>query len=139
MKQSTKQSPKQTIEKLKTKESDEQKALIQWANLQANCYSELDLLFAIPNGGSRNLIEAVNLKRQGVKSGVPDLCLPVARCEKHGLYIELKVEKGKISENQNWWLERLARQGYATKVCYGWKDAAETIMWYLGITKVIEL
>ncbi|MGL5958284.1 MAG: VRR-NUC domain-containing protein, partial [Phocaeicola sp.] len=34
------------------------------------------LLFAVPNGGSRNKIEAANLKRQGATAGVSDvICL----------------------------------------------------------------
>ena len=36
-------------------------------------------MFRIPNGGSRHPAEAARLKAQGVKAGVPDLCIPVAR------------------------------------------------------------
>mgnify|MGYP004433785991 CR=1 FL=1 len=39
----------------------------------------------------RDARTAANLKRQGVKAGVPDLHLPVARGGYNGLYIELKV------------------------------------------------
>lgn len=74
---------------------------------------------------------AANLRRQGVKSGVPDLCLPVARGGYHGLYIEMKYGKNKTSENQNKWLEALRAQNYAAAVCYGWQEAQQVITNYL--------
>jgi len=74
-------------------EATEQETLIQWCGWQQSKYPELKLIYHIPNGGSRNTLEAANLKRQGVKAGVPDLCLPVARNGFHGLYIEMKYGK----------------------------------------------
>lgn len=68
-------------------EAEEQIALFEWARLQTGRFPELALLYHVPNGGSRNKIEAARLRAQGVKSGVPDLCLPVARGASHGLYI----------------------------------------------------
>ena len=48
------------------------------------------LIYAIPNGGQRNVIVASKLKAEGVLSGVPDLHIPIAKKGFHGLYIELK-------------------------------------------------
>lgn len=112
-------------------EGNEQEALFSWAALARCRFPELDLLYHIPNGGSRNRLEAANLRRQGVKSGVPDLCLPVARGGYHGLYIEMKYGKNKTSENQNKWLEALRAQNYAAAVCYGWQEAQQVIINYL--------
>lgn len=114
------------------KESAEQTALFAWARFQAGKRPELNMLFAIPNGGSRNAIEAKHLKAQGVKAGVPDICLPVARGKYHGLYIELKRKSGgRVSPFQEEWLERLSGNGYFAEVCLGFEDAAETILAYL--------
>ena len=83
-------------------------------------------------GGSRNKIEAARLRAQGVKSGVPDLCLPVARGANHGLYIELKRQRGgRISEEQVRWIDGLLKQGYAAAICKGWQEAASVIIDYL--------
>ena len=112
-------------------EGNEQEALFDWAALARCRFPELDLLYHIPNGGSRNRLEAANLRRQGVKSGVPDLCLPVARGGYHGLYIEMKYGKNKTSENQNKWLEALREQHYVIAVCYGWQEAQQVITDYL--------
>lgn len=114
-------------------EGEEQAALFDWAYLQRNTYPELDLLFHIPNGGSRNRLEAANLKRQGVKAGVPDLCLPVARGGFHGLYIEMKYEKNIPTENQNEWMNALQNQGYAVAVCYSWEQASKVITDYFKL------
>ena len=81
-------------------EGNEQEALFRWAAFVRGRFPEIDLLYHIPNGGSRNRLEAANLKRQGVKSGVPDLCLPVARGKYHGLYIEMKYGKTKITPSR---------------------------------------
>lgn len=112
-------------------EATEQETLIQWCGWQQSKYPELKLIYHIPNGGSRNTLEAANLKRQGVKAGVPDLCLPVARNGFHGLYIEMKYGKNKTTENQKEWLEELTAQGYFTAVCYGAEEAERIIARYL--------
>ena len=113
-------------------EADEQTTLFEWAELQSGRYPELKLLYHVPNGGSRNKIEAARLQAQGVKAGVPDLCLPVARGGNHGLYIELKRQRGgRISEEQVRWIEELMKQGYSAAICRGWQEAARTIVEYL--------
>ena len=66
-------------------ESVEQQSLFRWAAYQSGKYPELKLLYHVPNGGSRNKAEAGRFKAEGVKAGVPDLCLPVPRGEFHGL------------------------------------------------------
>jgi hypothetical protein len=114
-------------------EAKEQEAIFQWARLQENVHTELKLLFAIPNGGSRHKLEAYSLKRQGVKSGLPDMMLPIARENYHGLFIELKVGKNKTSESQNYWLEQLEKQGYRVHICYGFEQTRETILEYLSL------
>lgn len=89
-------------------------------------------IFHVPNGGSRNKREAKNLKRQGVKPGVPDLCIPVAKGGHHGLYIEMKSESGKPTEKQLEWIELLNANGYRAVVCHGFDEARETIDRYMG-------
>lgn len=112
-------------------EAEEQVALFRWADFEKYKYPELALLYHVPNGGSRNAIEAKRLKMQGVKAGVPDLCLPVARGKWHGLYIELKAGRNKTTQLQDMWLEKLREQDYVAEVCYGWRQAAEVLEKYL--------
>lgn len=114
-------------------EADEQKTLINWADVMVHRWPELRLLFHVPNGGSRNAREAKNLKQQGVKPGVPDLFLPVARHGYHGLFIEMKRRKGgRISEEQAKMMGDLREQGFCAWVCKGADSAIELITGYLG-------
>jgi hypothetical protein len=114
-------------------EAQEQRALFEWASFNFGRYPELLLLYHIPNGGSRNAIEAKNLKAQGVKPGVPDVCLPVARGEHSALYIEMKRrEGGHLSEVQRDWIALLNRVGNKAVVCKGWEEARDAIIEYLS-------
>lgn len=113
-------------------EAHEQAALIQWADLQAGKYTPLRWLHHIPNGGSRNPREARNLKLQGVRSGVADVFLPYPSGGKHGLYIEMKYGKNRLTSKQREFLEYAASVGYATAVCYSAEEAITAIRNYLG-------
>ena len=104
---------------LTSTESQEQITLFHWAAVQAGKYPELELLFHIPNGGHRHKTTAARLKAEGVKAGVPDLCLPVPRSGYHGLYIELKAGRNDTTDNQDRWLQALTDNGYYTAVCHG--------------------
>ena len=112
-------------------EHAEQAALFRWAEFARSRLPELALLHAIPNGGHRHKATAARLKAEGVKRGVPDVCLPVARNGAHGLYIELKTERGKTTPEQIGWIRALRRQGYVAEVCRGWESARSMIEHYL--------
>lgn len=129
-------------------EHEEQRALIRWTNYMSTSYPELKLLFAIPNGAklpysgrgkNRFSKQAIILKEEGLKSGVPDLCLPVAKHNYHGLYIEMKRmpnrgrKGGAPTEEQAWWKDQLTKQGYLSVICWGAEDAIRILSEYLGI------
>ena len=116
-------------------EAQEQEAVIRWAEMSTGMYPELALLFHIPNGGSRrDAREGAHFKKLGVKAGVPDLFLPVARNGYHGLFIEMKRTKGgRTSEEQREWIAELNKAGYSAVVCKGWQEAKEEILKYLSI------
>lgn len=113
-------------------EDEEQAAVFEWADLSSGRWPELRLLFHVPNGGLRNKVTAARMKMLGVKAGVPDLFLPVARGNWFGLFIEMKRRKGgKLSPLQVDWIEALGRQGYKTVVCFGADAAIAAIEDYL--------
>ncbi len=123
-----------------SKEAGHQYALMLWAAQPyvRKMWPELSLLYAIPNGGSRDRIEAATLKRTGLKAGVPDLCLPVPRSAFAALYIEMKRPGGHVSSNQRWWINRLMQEGNYAVVCYGWENARKVIKWYLSLPKTAQ-
>ena len=66
-------------------EAQHQAMVMKWSQQPEirSRWPELALLYHIPNSGTRDAIEGRHLKQQGVKRGVPDLCLPVARENYH--------------------------------------------------------
>lgn len=117
-------------------EQQEQIALIKWTQQPSvrRAFPELKFLFHVPNERS-DKIQAANLKRMGVKPGVPDLILPVPSGKYHGLFIEMKKAGGRVSDDQLWWLEHMKANGYAVAVCYGWQQGAEVLRWYLELNE----
>lgn len=97
---------------------------VQWFRL---AYPKLSkLLFAVPNGGSRNKIEAYNMKKEGVTAGVPDLLF----LYNSNLYaIEMKAVKGRLTESQKdlhpIWNEHLVKEVF---VCRSFERFQEIIM-----------
>jgi hypothetical protein len=116
---------------MKHPEHELQKACVKWFRLQYPHYA--DLLFAIPNGGKRNAREAARLKAEGVTPGVPDLFLAVTIYSySSGLWIEMKVGKNGLTENQRRLKNQLLFQGYRYAVCRSIEEFIETIENYLS-------
>lgn len=119
-------------------EDDHQAAYFRWVDLRALSDKRYRLIYAIPNGGKRNRLEAARMKAQGTRPGVLDIhvAVPVGFLAP-GLYIELKrpIVKGErkpeITNEQRDWLDRLSLAGYVCAVCYGWEDAKATTEAYL--------
>lgn len=118
-------------------EEIEQITLFRWAEFAKNQHPELELMYHIPNEGKRSRLTGARLKEAGLKSGVPDVCLPVARGGYIGLYIENKYGKNKPTENQKRWLRALRAAGHLTAVCYGWEQAKDLIEQYLALPPTI--
>lgn len=113
-------------------EDQEQIKLCQWMELKKIIF------YAIPNGGYRHELEAFKFKRMGVKSGVPDVCIPVPNKSYHGLYIELKRVSGSAtSPNQLFWQAALKEMGYCSEICKGFDQAIKVISDYLNLGYIL--
>ena len=81
------------------------------------------LIFAIPNGGKRDIVTAKKLQMEGVVPGVPDLFVPELR-----LWIEMKKPGGRLSEAQKSMIEYLEGIGHTVIVAYGARDASMKVL-----------
>lgn len=118
------------------REGQEQAVLM--AELQLRYPAAHKLIYHVPNGGHRVKAVAAKLKGQGVKAGVPDLVLPMARGGYFGLYIEFKAKPpydAAVSPTQDAYLQALNDQGYLAIVCRGSIDAVEAIRSYLFLPR----
>jgi hypothetical protein len=95
-------------------ESKLQSSCVEWFRFQYPHFKML--LFAIPNGGHRNIITAKKLKREGVVSGVPDLFLSIPRNGWNGFYIEMKSEKNKLTQPQEDFFSQAKKYNYKCEV-----------------------
>lgn len=129
-------------------EHAEQCAVMTWARLHEKRWPALRLLHAVPNGaffggefktfasGKKVPVAAIRarkLKAEGLREGVPDLCLPVPSDDKmagiyNGLYIEMKRRRGGVSSPmQTWWRQGLTLMGYRAELCHGAEEAIDVL------------
>lgn len=127
-------------------EHAEQAALFRWLGEMGSAIPELAMIFPIPNGaklpfgrnknGKRFSREAMKLKAEGLKSGVPDIFAAIPRGEVHGLFIEMKRAKkslSRVSPEQLDMKSALEAMGYRVEICYGWEAARDVILNHLGV------
>lgn len=106
-------------------EHDEQTGFVQWFRAK---WPRV-LIFAIPNGGKRDIKTAKRLHREGVTSGIPDLYIPA-----WGIWIEMKRQKGgRISPDQDAMIEHLESIGHRVIVGYGAMDASDKLLRMLNM------
>lgn len=118
------------------------------SELQRNCfklfryqYPQFRMLyFSIPNEGVRSKGTAGIMKSQGLTSGVFDTFLAVPKyypsnleeVSFHGLFIEFKHGKNKLTDNQIEFQKAAREQGYQTAVVYTLDEFIKTINQYLN-------
>jgi hypothetical protein len=111
-----------------------QAGLIQACRIMEAQYPELGLLFAVPNGEYRHPKTAARLMSQGVRAGVPDLLLPIARGRYIGLAIELKRPgTGRLNPAQAAYLPKLAGAGWRVCIHTDAGEALAEVLLYLRL------
>lgn len=106
-------------------ESSLQKGCVKWFRLQYSKYSKA--LFSVPNGGTRHPLEAITLKEEGATAGVSDLILAVPNKHNHGVFIEMKTPKGKVSKEQEAFLFLMKSLGYRVEVVRTFEQFVEVV------------
>lgn len=85
----------------------QQKIVIAYRNMYE--MHGLGMIFSIPNGGSRNVAEAIKLKETGLRAGVSDLIVL------HGnktIFVEVKIPTGVQSPAQKKFEEKVKKLGF---------------------------
>lgn len=138
----TQKAPRLKLTSLPTPlEKHEQESYFSWLNyIRYQGDRVQDFAYAIPNGAflagnpAKRAIQANYLTKQGMKAGVPDVCLAIAVLPFHGLYIEFKrIGASSPQPNQLEWHARLRKQGYCVHVCHGFEAAKAITLWYLKL------
>lgn len=108
-------------------ESKLQSNCVKWFRLQHRD----KLIFAIPNGGKRNIREAQFLKAEGVLPGVADLFIAYPSQSYHGLFVEMKFGKGKQTDAQHNFQLNIEKAGYKYEICNSFDNFVNKITEYL--------
>jgi len=77
------------------------------------------IIYAIPNGGSRNILEAKKFKNTGVLSGVYDLVVIIPN---KVIFVELKAPDGRLSDNQKDFKKRVEQLGFMCTECWSFEE-----------------
>ncbi|SEA79970.1 VRR-NUC domain-containing protein [Prevotella sp. tc2-28] len=77
------------------------------------------IIFSVPNGGTRNSREAVQLKREGALAGVADLVVVI---EGAVLFVEMKTKNNKQQESQKVFQKNVERLGHQYSVCHSLQE-----------------
>jgi len=121
---------KSTYKPAPISESKLQKICIKWFRLQYPHY--IYSLYAIPNGGKRSIVTAVNMKAEGQLQGVWDLHLCVPKGKYAGLYIEMKVGKNDLTDDQKLFRDA-NKDNHMFVVCRTAEEFINAISSYLNI------
>ena len=114
-------------------ESGEQATFVYWCQVQVNLGAYPDLAYghSVPNGGKRDKRTAARMVAEGAHRGVPDWHLPVARGKFHGFWIEFKIGRNDLSDDQRDYIGFLARHGHKVVVAYSFEMARDALVEYL--------
>lgn len=112
-------------------EDQAQRNVFDWARWQKGKYPQLKTMYHAANEGKRSVRAGAELKRQGMKPGVSDICLPYASGKYNNLYVELKVGNNKASDNQLKFIDTINGIGGKAVIAYGSEAAISVITAYL--------
>jgi len=120
-------------------ESEEQVKLFRHASYYKYLDGKLrDYLFAVPNAlpysGKQAMLQMMQLKREGLTKGIPDIECFVAHGGYTGLHIELKKPKGvpsDVTKEQHEKMALLTKCGRKCVIAFGYEQAWKMLLNYL--------
>ncbi len=103
-------------------EAQSQAEIVEWFNNNycLKHHNPRGIIFSVPNGGSRNKVEAMTLKATGLLAGVSDtiLILPTGKL----VFCEVKTETGSQSPEQIDFQKRVEALGFEYWLVRGLED-----------------
>jgi len=100
-----------------------QVAIVQYIKMQYP-----NALYCASAGGMfTSMKQAIKMKMTGYVKGFPDLQICEPNEKYHGLFIEVKTDKGVVSKEQKEWIKQLNKRGYYATYVKGSEDAIKLI------------
>ena len=126
------------VKLLEPLETIEQQIFMNLVHAHVRQHPELALMFAVPNGARTGMRQAIKLHREGMRAGIPDICLPIARGGYVGWWGELKRKKtGYLSTQQKEIISALRVQGHWACWHRGADEMFADLLWYLSLPHTV--
>jgi hypothetical protein len=109
-------------------ERAERLAFMEWVKLNPVVKK---YLIAIEGGGSRNLLEAINIKKCGLVAGTPDYFFMKPNKLYNGMWLEFKAGKNKLTKLQENFFETATAANYKCIVVWKAEEAIKEVKNYL--------
>jgi hypothetical protein len=101
-----------------------QAEIYKWFH-NTHCAGKNNIIFSVPNGGTRNTKEAMKLKATGLMPGVSDLIILLpSKC----LFIEVKTSTGKQSDAQKVFSSKVTSLGFDYHLVRSFEDFKSIIL-----------
>lgn len=110
-----------------------QAACIRWYKLKhrGKMITSFPAGYVFGGDATKRAILGRRMKEMGYMKGIPDLFIPHANRFYHGLFIEMKTEKGRLSPEQKEVIPRLEAEGYKVAVCRSLDDFITVVDGYM--------
>lgn len=131
----------------KITEHDIQASLFNYCTIFENQFPQLKTMFAIPNGfwaagsGKRKFALMNKYKAEGLKPGIPDICLPLPSADGkwNVLFLECKKPGEKLNDNQKKIHQLFNSKGIRVEIFYSRSEALNIISNHLKIKLPLHL
>ena len=114
------------------KEDSELIKFFNWVRLNEKFDSRFCAIYHIANERRTSMHSGKILKQKGVRSGVPDVCVPIPSGMYPGLYIEFKVRPNVLSDTQKAFIKTLLNLGFLVVVAWSADEAIQIVTEYLA-------
>jgi hypothetical protein len=118
------------MKSLEPTENSVQIAVIDWIKLQHPWL--IGHTIHIANQRKTSIAMHSLLKNMGLLKGASDLFIAWPTSKYYGLFIEIKTKRGRVTEKQKEFLERMTNVGYFAVVAYGCDEVIYFIKNYLA-------
>ena len=102
-----------------------------WVRIQEKFDDRLSVIYHVANERKTSQHHGKIFKQKGVRSGVPDVCVPIPSGMYPGLFIEFKVKPNTLSDNQKKFIKTLISVGHLCTIAYSADEAIRIVREYL--------
>lgn len=103
-----------------------------WVRINEKFDSRFTAIYHVANERRTSMHKGKIFKQKGVRSGVPDVCVPIPSGMYPGLYIEFKVRPNQLSDSQKSFIKTLLQIGHLVVVAWSAEEAITIVREYLN-------